>query len=188
MVPRRLVPNWPDRVDRELAIGAYHASQVGGNSAKAKRKRAKFNPAAEYKGDADVADFVALEGYADLYDPDALDEHIGAYPSVAFQEPLAAAKAEEAAPADVFADLGARRRRWTLGLRRQPAPAPPPRQAPAPPRPPAPAAPPRGRTGRAAAWRGDASGAGGAGGGDRAAGRRQKTTRRWKAFWGSMVE
>ncbi|KAH8073236.1 helicase [Aureococcus anophagefferens] len=151
MVPRRLVPNWPDRVDRELAIGAYHASQVGGNSAKAKRKRAKFNPAAEYKGDAswrdyprstkygapltykprladawrrnvkrgtanrppppaggaapepslgaralrDVADFVALEGYADLYDPDALDEHIGAYPSVAFQEPLAAAKARK---------------------------------------------------------------------------------------------
>lgn len=161
MVPRRLVPNWPDRVDRELAIGAYHASQVGGNSAKAKRKRAKFNPAAEYKGDAswrdyprstkygapltykprladawrrnvkrgtanrppppaggaapepslgaralrDVADFVALEGYADLYDPDALDEHIGAYPSVAFQEPLAAAKArKKRRRPDVFAD------------------------------------------------------------------------------------
>ena len=37
---RSRVPNWPERVDRELAIGAYHASQVGGNSAKAKRKRA----------------------------------------------------------------------------------------------------------------------------------------------------
>ncbi|KAK7248032.1 DNA repair nuclease [Aureococcus anophagefferens] len=139
MVPRRLVPNWPDRVDRELAIGAYHASQVGGNSAKAKRKR-QVQPAAEYKGDAALARLPALHEIRRAADLQAAPRRRLA----AERAPRGRQGAEEAAPPGDASRTGRRRGGadpW--GFDDSPAPAPPPRpEAPAPPRPPAPAAPP----------------------------------------------
>ena len=143
MVPRRLVPGWPKRLDQSLAIGAWRPSQVGGPTASKERRdgdltrahcklaivndswrldstvrrvwtapisykpkladawrrgvslgRAHRPPrpigsdatAASIKSEMlrDVAEFVALSRYEEMYDPAVLAAHNGAHSGLVF--------------------------------------------------------------------------------------------------------
>jgi Fanconi anemia group M protein len=153
LVPRRIQPSWPRRVDKRLSIDAWRSSQVGGALKRKVTDPARCNakhdrswrltekqlqsvhargwrgpvsykarladgwrrslrsghagrppprtgsvvaaPAASSRsaGLRAVADFVALQGFDDVYDLDRLQEHNGTLASVAFQKKLGRARA-----------------------------------------------------------------------------------------------